>query len=188
MTACGHLICPADTHVLAYRTPVCRRLSGRFRAVFGAFWSVSGGQRICPLPVMPSVRVFWQTHRLTRICPGSVRTRPSPCFFFSATRLPLCPCRVAIERWPELTYKEVVPLAGSMGGVLPDSACNVVKAAPMSGDVDTTPLEVTLGVVIQNWHGDKVQTGGLTHMWPKFQMRGVGRGNFLKWLSTFRSG
>ena len=87
-----------------------------------------------------------------------------------------------------MTYKECVPLAGPMGGVLPDSACSMVKAAPMSGDVDTTPLEVTLGVVIQNWHGDKVQTGGLTHMWPKFQMRGVGRGNFLKWLSTFRSG
>ena len=91
---------------------------------------------------------------------------------------------MAIERWPELTYKESVNPVGPMGGVLPESECRVVKAATMSGDVDTPVMDITPGAVIRDWQGQGIQTGEVTHMWPKFVLGGAGTGDFSEVLVT----
>ena len=67
---------------------------------------------------------------------------------------------------------------------MPESECRVVKAATMSGDVDTPVMDITPGAVIHNWQGQGVQTGDVTHMWPKFVFGGAGTGDFSEVLVT----
>ena len=125
---------------------------------------------------------FWRTDSLSAtclaVCPRFLADRSSVRRLSCICPHYTLPDQVAIERWPELTHKESVTPVGPMGGVLPESKCRVVKATTMSGDVDTPVMAVTPGAVIRDWQGQGIQTGEVTHMWPKCILGGAGTGDF----------